>query len=35
LRELDALGCGRIVVQAPPATPNWAPVLDRLRRAAG
>jgi L-threonylcarbamoyladenylate synthase len=34
LRELDALGCARIVVQAPPATPNWAPVLDRLRRAA-
>ena len=34
LRELDALGCARIVVQAPPATPSWAPVLDRLRRAA-
>ena len=34
LRELDALGCARIVVQAPPATPVWLPVLDRLRRAA-
>jgi len=34
LRELDALGCARIVVQAPPGTPGWAPVLDRLRRAA-
>jgi L-threonylcarbamoyladenylate synthase len=34
LRELDALGCQRIIVQAPPATPSWAPVLDRLRRAA-
>ncbi|MDP2795015.1 MAG: L-threonylcarbamoyladenylate synthase [Sulfurisoma sp.] len=34
LRELDALGCARIVVQAPPATPGWLPVLDRLRRAA-
>ena len=35
LRELDALGCARIIVQAPPATPGWLPVLDRLRRAAG
>ncbi len=34
LRELDALGCERIVVQQPPATVNWLPVLDRLRRAA-
>lgn len=34
LRELDALGCLRIVVQQPPATAAWLPVLDRLRRAA-
>jgi len=34
LRELDALGCVRIVVQQPPATANWLPVLDRLKRAA-
>jgi L-threonylcarbamoyladenylate synthase len=35
LRELDALGCVRIVVQQPPLSPPWAAVLDRLRRAAG
>jgi L-threonylcarbamoyladenylate synthase len=34
LRELDALGCGRIVVQQPPQTAAWMAVLDRLRRAA-
>ncbi|RLJ62151.1 L-threonylcarbamoyladenylate synthase [Sulfurisoma sediminicola] len=33
LRELDALGCGRIVVQQPPQTAAWMGVLDRLRRA--
>ncbi len=33
LRELDAAGCGRIVVEAPPQTPAWAAVADRLRRA--
>jgi L-threonylcarbamoyladenylate synthase len=35
LRELDALGCARIVVQQPPMTAAWTAVLDRLRRAAG
>jgi L-threonylcarbamoyladenylate synthase len=34
LRELDALGCARMVVQQPPQTAPWLPVLDRLRRAA-
>jgi len=34
LRELDVLGCARIVVQAPPPTTAWQPMLDRLRRAA-
>jgi len=34
LRELDALGCGRIIVQQPPQTAAWLAVLDRLRRAA-
>ncbi|HNM82770.1 MAG TPA: L-threonylcarbamoyladenylate synthase [Rhodocyclaceae bacterium] len=34
LRELDAAGCARIVVQAPPATEAWAAVNDRLRRSA-
>ena len=34
LRELDALGCVRIVVQKPPATEGWRAVLDRLGRAA-
>jgi L-threonylcarbamoyladenylate synthase len=34
LRELDALGCSRIVVQQPPQTAAWTAVLDRLRRAA-
>lgn len=34
LRELDALGCTRIVVQKPPATEGWRAVLDRLGRAA-
>lgn len=35
LRELDDLGCDRLVVQAPPATAGWTATLDRLRRAAG
>jgi L-threonylcarbamoyladenylate synthase len=35
LRELDASGASRIVVEAPPAgDPAWEGVLDRLRRAA-
>jgi len=34
LRELDALGCVRILVQQPPAGENWLAVNDRLRRAA-
>ena len=34
LRELDALGCARLLVQQPPAGENWLAVNDRLRRAA-
>jgi len=34
LRELDALGCARILVQQPPAGEAWLAVNDRLRRAA-
>jgi L-threonylcarbamoyladenylate synthase len=34
LRELDALGCARILVQQPPAGEAWLAVRDRLRRAA-
>jgi L-threonylcarbamoyladenylate synthase len=34
LRELDVLGCARIVVQKPPQSPNWNAINDRLRRAA-
>jgi L-threonylcarbamoyladenylate synthase len=34
LRELDAQGCELLIVEAPPATPEWEAVLDRLRRAA-
>ena len=35
LRELDASGASRIIVEAPPAgDPRWAGVLDRLRRAS-
>jgi len=33
LRELDACGCDAILVEAPPATPAWTAVNDRLRRA--
>lgn len=35
LRELDAAGCERILVEAPPEAPEWAAVRDRLRRACG
>ena len=34
LRRLDALECALILVEAPPATPEWQGVNDRLRRAA-
>ena len=33
LRELDSAGCEAILVEAPPQAPEWAAVLDRLRRA--
>ncbi|MSQ54175.1 MAG: threonylcarbamoyl-AMP synthase [Betaproteobacteria bacterium] len=34
LRELDAAGCGSILIEAPPDAPEWAAVRDRLSRAA-
>lgn len=34
LRELDAARCAAIVIEAPPESPEWVAVLDRLRRAA-
>jgi L-threonylcarbamoyladenylate synthase len=33
LRELDSAGCEAIVVEAPPDTPEWLAVQDRLKRA--
>jgi len=33
LRELDTAACERILVEAPPDTPEWDAVRDRLRRA--
>ncbi|MBC8065444.1 MAG: threonylcarbamoyl-AMP synthase, partial [Chlorobia bacterium] len=33
LHRLDSLGSGRIVIQAPPNTPEWEAVWDRLRKA--
>ena len=33
LRELDAMDCARIVVQAPPHSENWRAINDRLQRA--
>jgi L-threonylcarbamoyladenylate synthase len=33
LRELDGAGCESILVEAPPDTPEWAGVRDRLARA--
>ncbi len=33
LRELDTLGCTRIVVQRPPQTEAWRAIMDRLHRA--
>jgi L-threonylcarbamoyladenylate synthase len=35
LRELDTAGCERILVEAPPDSPEWAAVRDRLKRACG
>ena len=34
LRELDGRGADRILVEAPPATPAWEAINDRLSRAA-
>jgi L-threonylcarbamoyladenylate synthase len=34
LRRLDALDCVQILVEAPPGTPEWQGVNDRLNRAA-
>jgi len=34
LRELDAGHCDAILVESPPESPEWAAILDRLRRAA-
>jgi L-threonylcarbamoyladenylate synthase len=33
LRELDGAGCESILIEAPPETPEWAGVRDRLIRA--
>jgi len=33
LRELDSAQCDAILIEAPPPAPEWAAVLDRLRRA--
>jgi L-threonylcarbamoyladenylate synthase len=35
LRELDTAECGRILVEAPPDSPEWRAVRDRLERACG
>ena len=35
LRELDTAGCEAILIESPPDAPQWAAVLDRLRRACG
>jgi L-threonylcarbamoyladenylate synthase len=35
LRELDTAGCDEILIEAPPDTPEWTAVGDRLRRACG
>jgi L-threonylcarbamoyladenylate synthase len=34
LRRLDNLGCDAILVEAPPAAPEWQGVNDRLKRAS-
>jgi L-threonylcarbamoyladenylate synthase len=33
LRELDGAGCEAILIETPPASPEWAAVHDRLKRA--
>ena len=33
LRELDSAACEAILIESPPEAPEWAAVLDRLRRA--
>jgi L-threonylcarbamoyladenylate synthase len=35
LRELDTAGCERILIEAPPESPEWSAVRDRLKRACG
>ncbi len=35
LRELDTAGCERILIEAPPESPEWNAVRDRLKRACG
>jgi L-threonylcarbamoyladenylate synthase len=35
LRELDSARCESILIEAPPETPEWAGVRDRLERATG
>jgi L-threonylcarbamoyladenylate synthase len=35
LRELDTAGCDEILIEAPPETPEWNAVGDRLKRACG
>lgn len=35
LRELDTAGCERIIIEAPPESPEWSAVRDRLGRACG
>jgi L-threonylcarbamoyladenylate synthase len=34
LHDLDALKVSQLFVEAPPETPEWQPILDRLQRAA-
>ena len=35
LRELDSAACAEILIEAPPETPEWAAIGDRLKRACG
>jgi L-threonylcarbamoyladenylate synthase len=35
LREIDTAGCAEILIEAPPDSPEWAAVRDRLKRACG
>jgi L-threonylcarbamoyladenylate synthase len=35
LRGLDTAGCERILIEAPPESPEWSAVRDRLKRACG